>query len=137
MVILRAGFGDNLDARPNAIVVGFDAGKCNVKPMPGMRTAIHPKLSRCINAGGDDIDASVSVKVSKGAAAMPCFRCIRKAGFGYVCCPLAATCAGIAENSVGLAKGITGRPGTGDIATGDKEILPAIVVEVVKRSAKA
>ena len=136
MVVLRAGFGDHLDARADAIAIRFDSAQSDVEPVAGIWAAVHPQLRVLIEAGGDDVDAAVAVEVAEGAAAMARCRGVGEACFRGERLPFAA-CPEIAKDDVGFSELVARRPDRGDLSARDEEVLPAVVVEVVKGRTEA
>ena len=59
----------------------FDSAQRNVEPVAGVGAAVHPQLCRLIEAGGDNVDAAVTIEVTEGAAAMTCRGGIGESGF--------------------------------------------------------
>src|ERR1035437_10324356 len=74
MVILRSRFRDHLHQRADAVAVAARALKCNVEPVAGVRTPIHPDLGVLAQSGGHHIDVAVAIKIAKGTTTMPCWR---------------------------------------------------------------
>src|ERR1700739_3982326 len=89
-----------------------------------------------IHTGHDNVDAAIPVKVAERTAAMACGGGIDEARFGSERLPFSAG-AETPKNRVRLSDVGSRRVGRGDMATGDKQILPAIVVEIVERGAEA
>ena len=103
MVVLRAGFGYDFDARADSVAIRFDSTQRDVKPMACIGAAVHPQLGGLIEAGGDNIDAAVAIEVAQCTAAMTCRGVIGESRFACRGChfPLAPR---LRKTTLGSAK---------------------------------
>ena len=136
MVVLRARFGDHFDAGADAVAVALDALKRDVEPVVVAGAAIHPEFGVVVHGGDDDVDPAVAVEVAESTATMACGCGVDESGILGKGLPFSA-CAEVAKDGVGLLGFSSGRMRRRDVTSRDKEILPAIVVEVVERRAEA
>ena len=131
MVVLRSGLSHYLDASANAIAIRFHSVQSNVEPVSEVGAAVHPQLCGLIEAGCNNVDAAITVEVAEGAAAMTCRGGLSESGFSGERLPFSARTE-IAEDNVGFSELVAGRPDRGDLSARDEEVLPAVVVEIIK-----
>ena len=135
MVVLRAGLGNDFDARSDAVAITFDALESDVEPVVVAGATVHPELGFVVHGGDNGVDAAIAVEFAEGAAAMAGGGGFGKSGFFGKGLPFSAG-AEVAEDGVGLFGFGSGRMGCRDVAARDEEVLPAVVVKVVKGGAE-
>src|SRR5438067_3043253 len=128
VVILRAGFGHDLDARANAVAIALRALQLELDPVILAGTLVHPDFRRSTERAHDYVEASVAVQVAERRPAMPRRRARLKASLAGESPKLHS--AEIAEDRVGLLDLQIGRGQRLDVPAGHEDVFPPIIVEV-------
>src|SRR5271163_4933930 len=136
MVVLGSALGDHLDPRADPVAVALGSPQGDLQPVAGFLASVHPDFRVRGKRGGHDIDASISVQVSEGQAAMPRCRGGSQPGLLGERDPLAAPVvlywAGISEYGVVLIYLRARERPRLHMTASHEQVLPSIVVEVIE-----
>ena len=135
VIELAAALGGDSNRRPDAIAITLGSLERHLQPVSAALAAVHPDLRGFAEGCRNNIDAPVAIEISERTSTVARDLSSSKSSVLCECLPLPLR-PRIAKNCVGLID-LCSRQWTGNsIAPRDEQILPAVVVEVVKCGAE-